>query len=218
MKVLPPFGDWLDTGLVDQRLDYARVVAPWKDAFGRVTVIPLERSQLPDGLLVRFLHVLGVDDARIEAAAKRMPRHNRRRGAKALEVRRLLCQALHRHGLKHRQRQRVGRKLGMLTELFEDDPPFAGLTRERIDSIIARFASRNARFAHDFGIDADGILFRDEPVDGFVRPSCFAWPDLSDEDRLRANDFARRRLGLHQPNGVKVHKVALKGRGQVTFE
>ena len=217
MTALPPFGEWVDTGLEDLRLDFAQVFSPWKEAFGRVTVVPLERSQLPDGLLVRFLRILGVDDARTQAAARQMPRLNRRRGAKALEVRRLLSAAMHRHGLNLRQLRRIGRQLGALSEVFDDDPPFAGLTREGIDSIMARFASRNARFASDFGIDADGILFRDEPADGLARPTCFAWTDLTDEERLSASDFVRRRFGLQLPDGVEVKEKARKRSGQVTF-
>ena len=218
LMFMPPFEEWMDTGLGDERLDHGPLFAPWKDAFGQVTVIPLESSRLPDGLLARFLEVLEVDDGRIVAAAKQMPRINRRGGAKPLEVLRLLNIALHRQGLHRWQRGQAVKRLGPLSELLDDNPPFAGLTPEQIGSIVNRFGSRNARFARDYGVDSQGVLFRDEPSDRFVRPTRAAWSDLSDDERLRVTAVVRCRLGLELPEGAVVRSDPRKQTGSVTFE
>ena len=217
MMALPSFEEWLDTGLCDERLDYAPLFAPWKDAFGHVTVIPMESSRLPNGLLARFLEVLGVNDGRIVAAATQLPRLNQRRGAKSLEVQRLVSIALHRHGLIRWQRLQAAKRLGGLFELFDDDPSFAGLTSEQIGSITNRFASRNARFARDFEVDAHGILFRDRPSDRFVRPTSAAWDDLSENERMRVQEVVRRRLGLELPEGDIVLSNTRNPNGGLTF-
>ena len=125
-EALPPFADGLEENLHDLRLDYARLFAPWREAFGRVTVIPLERSRLPDGLLARFLDILEIDDARAVAAAKRLPQFNRRHGAKSLEIRRLTGVLLGRHGWPHWRRAQAMNRLRGLSGLLDDDPPFAG--------------------------------------------------------------------------------------------
>lgn len=199
--VTPPFAGCLDEGLNEERMDYGRVLAPWKDAFGAVTVIPLERSRLPRGLLARLLDTLEVRDARIVAAARRLPHLNLRRGAKLLEVRRLVAVALHGHGLAEWQRARCLGRLGGLARLLDDDPPFAPLSRRQMGDVMDRFAHRNARFAREFGVDAAGDLFRDEPGDALVRPTVAAWDEFSEDERLAAVDFVASRIGLLLPAG-----------------
>lgn len=201
--VSPPFTDCWEAGLDDERLDYNRVFAPWKQAFGRVTVIPLQRARLPEGLLARFLDILEVDDARTRRAASRLPRHNRRPGGKSVEVRRLTGLALRRHGLLAWQRARCLETLEPLRRVFDGDPPFAGLSPAQIGTVVQRFASRNARFAREFGVDAGGELFADEPVDGFDRPVRPTWRDLGDDERSKVIHFVRSRLGIKLPQGIE---------------
>ena len=202
----PPFAQWVEEMLDDHRLDYARVLDPWKEAVGQVTVVRLERSRLPDGLLPRFLHVLGVDDPRIVAAAARLPRLNSRLGAKLLEVRRLINVALRRQGLDDRQRALAAARLGGLARLLPGDRPFAGLTHEEIRRIGCRCAARNARFARDYGIDGGGALFRDPPTDGYARPERASWDDLGSEEKRAVTAFMRRRFGLELPAGARVRR------------
>lgn len=218
MTVLPPFEDWLDTGLADGRLDFARVLAPWRDAFGKVVVVPLERSSLPDGLLVRFLEILGVVHAGIVTAAQQLPRYNLRRGAKLLEIRRLASEILYRHGVNKWQRVYAKKMLAPIAGVLDDDLPFAALTQEQIGEIDRRHAAQNARFARAYEVDANGNLFCDEPVDRFVRPTRAAWTDLSDDERRKVSDLIRQRLGVNLPGGEKVQQGVRTSAGWVTFE
>ena len=122
------------------RLDYNQSFAPFRTAFGdRVRVFALERSRLPQGLLVHFLEILGVHDGLNVAE---LARANARPGAKALEARRVV-------------RQRVGsrylsdgvllsRRIAWLPSLFVDDAPFAGFGLEEIRRIEALFGAANA--------------------------------------------------------------------------
>ena len=218
MSVLRPFPEWLETGLNDSRVDFAGVAAPWKETFGRVTVIPVERSRLRNGLLPHILEVLGVDDAAVAAAARRLPGLNSRNGGKLLEVWRLLSIALQGHGADLQQRLRAKVLLRPLSAALDYDPPFAGLTREQIEVIVDRFAGANAHFAREYKVDVDGELFRDAPVDRFVRPTRKSWQDLSDMERQRVVDLVRRKLGVILPDGTKVRPNEAKRAGQVTFE
>ena len=92
------------------------------------------------------------------------------------------------------------------------------MTREQIDSIMERFALRNARFAVDYEVDGEGVLFRDDPVDRFVRPMRAAWTDLDPDERRKVTDFVRCRLGLNLPDGKTTGRGAHKRPGQVTLE
>lgn len=209
MAVVPPFAEWLKRQLDDQAPDYLRMLDPWKAAFGKVTVIPLERSRLPNGLLHRFLEVLGVDDARLLTAVQGMDRRNVRLSAKQLALLHLLTNALHRHGLDREERQRARNRLGDTAALFDDNTPFAPLSREGIDAIRARFSRANARLAREYGLDAGTGLFRNELADDWVRPSMAGWEAYTDAERQRVRDRVRRRLGLTLPDG---HPVAGEGR------
>ena len=173
------------------RLDYNRRFAPFRAAFGdRVRVFALERSRLPQGLLVHFLEVLGVHDGLNVAE---LARANARHGAKALEARRVV-------------RQRVGsrylsdgvllsRRIAWLPSLFVDDAPFAGFGLEEIRRIDALFGATNARFARDYGIDRAGVLFRD-PVDQRRRRNVACWQTLPREERLLARRYVLDRTGI----------------------
>ena len=73
----------------DTGLDYNVILAPFCEVFGdRVKVFPLEPSRLVDGLTTHFQRILGVDRPRHPAGT--LARANARRGAKELEVRRLV--------------------------------------------------------------------------------------------------------------------------------
>lgn len=215
MAVVPPFPDWLEAGLNDYHADLEGVAAPWKEAFGRVTVLPIERSRLPNGLLSRVLEFMGVHDDAIVAAAQRLPRLKARAGAKAVEVERLLSIALHSHGLTQQQRLQALHRLGPLSKALCDDLPFAGLTRDQIDAIAKRFAASNARFARSYGVA--GALFQDAPIDRFSRPSRAAWRDLSAAERRKVNDLARRKIGVTLPDGAKVGRDEALRAGQATL-
>ena len=52
--------EWFDGVRMDyNELDYNKMFKPWRESFGKVTVRRLETSQLPRGLLVHFLGLLG---------------------------------------------------------------------------------------------------------------------------------------------------------------
>ena len=155
--------------------DYNVVFAPYRAAFGaRVKVSPLEPARLPQGLLAHFLQQCGVHAD--PAAVARLPHANTRRGAKATEVFRLARARV------DPGRPRIG-KLNRLRLLIDDDAPFAGLSLAEIRDIQAHFAAANARFAREYRIDDDGVLFRDEALPDGPRPNIAQWQDLSPKER-----------------------------------
>ena len=175
-------------------LDYRRVFAPWRAAFGeRVAVTPFERSRLAGGLLGHFLGLLGAGE--LAARADDAPA-NVRCGAKELEVRRLTALALRRGGIDHRRVVRVLEALDGLATLLLPDAPFAGLSGDRARALMDRFAGANAAFARDYGIGAAGVLFRDPPVDALARPNTARWCDLSVVEREAVREHVMRTLGV----------------------
>ena len=71
-------------------MDFNATLGPWREAFGsRLAVYPMEPSRLPQGLLEHFLGVLGIALHGADATAH-LRRENQRRGAKDLEVQRLV--------------------------------------------------------------------------------------------------------------------------------
>ena len=155
--------------------DYNVVFAPYRAAFGaRVKVSPLEPARLPQGLLAHFLQQCGVHAD--PAAVARLPHANTRRGAKATEVFRLARARV------DPGRSRIG-KLNRLRLLIDDDAPFAGFSLAEIRDIQAHFAAANARFAREYRIDDDGVLFRDEALPDGPRPNIAQWQDLSPKER-----------------------------------
>ena len=165
------------------RLDYSAVFAPFRAAFGdRVRVLPLERARLAGGLLAHFLvEILGVQ-ARAPGASS-VAWANARPGAKELEVRRLVCESV---GTP----LPAAGKLVWLPALLDGDSPFAGFAPDEIDNIAARFADANARFARAYGVDAQGVLFRDDDASHGRRPSNVArWEDIGAPARRRVRRY-----------------------------
>ena len=194
---LRPFEECIEGWFADQRLDFNDVFLPWLDAFGEVAVSPFETGRMPRGLLVHFLRLLGIDDERLFRAAARLPLRNPRLGAKEVEVRRMVGVALASHGVEEWRRPTVMRQLGDLARLFEQDWAFAGMRREQVSRFDAYFAESNARFAEDYGIDADGVLFHDEiPGDFDERGRPASWDDLSGMERRDVKRHVRRSLGI----------------------
>ncbi len=178
------------TGVV---LDYNAVFAPWREAFGdRVRVFPLEPSRLGRGLLAHFLGVLGVSDVDPRLLA-RLPRANVRPGAKELEARRLAAAAM--RGLDAAERRRRLYGLSMMSALFDDDTPFAGLGADRARAVMARYEAANARFAREYGIDADGVLFRDPVFDG-CGGAMACWDDFGEGERRRVRRYVLDAAGV----------------------
>ena len=85
-----------------------------------------------------------------------------------------------------------------LPKLIDGDAPFAGLTETQVQEIAARFAAANARFAIDYGIDANGKLFDNERsiLPPMARPTAFDWQDFSVPERIRIERLARRTAGV----------------------
>ena len=179
------------------RLDFNQTFAPFRTAFGdRVRVFPLEGSRLPQGLLVHFLEVLGVGD-KVNVAG--LTRANRRFGAKALEVLRLVRERVGSQYLG--DGGRWSRRLAWLPSLFVDDAPFAGFGLDEIRRIEALFGPANARFARDYGIDTAGVLFRD-PVDARRRPNVARWETLPRPERLLARRYVLDGTGVDLDPGL----------------
>ena len=188
---------WFDDMHMDyNELDYNRLFQPWRKTFDKVTVRPFEPSQLPRGLLVRFLGLIGIRDGRLFRATTRLRQQNPRSGAKDLEIRRLVGVALAREGVEQRRRARAVYGLD-LAGVLQDDWPFAGWTREQALAFDDLTAESNARFARDYGIDDGGILFRDElPQDFDKRGRPASWEDLSVVERRAVRQYVIRELDM----------------------
>lgn len=197
-------GGWFaDAGLDYNELDYNRMFRPWRDNFGQVTVRPFEKSQLPRGLLVQFLGLIGIHDERLFRATTRLRQQNPRLGAKSLEIRRMVGVALERQGVEERLRTSAVDGLDLRGVVYEDWP-FAGWTREQALAFGDHNAESNARFARDYGIDDSGILFRDElPHDFDRRGRPASWEDLSAIERKTARQHVIRALGVDIENGSR---------------
>ena len=172
-------------------LNYRRVLAPWRAAFGdRLTVVPLERTRLPHGLLAHFLDFLHTGN--LDAGGLEF--HNARPGAKAVEAQRRIGAALRMRGrnpgLKRRKRWRE------IPKLFRSDTPFAGFSADEAQALMACFEASNTALAREYGIDPDGILFREPVIDDRARPNVAAWHDLDDDEQAAVRAFARRTLGV----------------------
>lgn len=189
-------GWFADRRLDYNELDYNQLFEPWRDNFGKVTVRPLETSQLPQGLLVRFLGLIGIHDERLFRAATRLRVRNPRLGAKDLEIRRLVGVALARHGVDPTRRASLVDRLSF-TSVLREDWPFAGWTREQALAFNDLTAESNARFARDYGIDDGGVLFRDElPQDFDRRGRPASWDDLSIVEQRAVRQHVIRELDI----------------------
>ena len=197
-RIGAPFARFVDKALdADEGsiVDYRAVFEPFRAQFGdRVNVTPLEASRLPDGLLAHFLALCGTDAGAADVAD--FGRANPRQGAKHVEVCRLVIwahlDALRRDG--RRWPPRLPRK--GLRGLLDDDTPFSGFDLAGIRRVEAIFASANAAFARDYGIDAHGTLFQ-EGVRGEGRRANMArWEDFSPAEQRRVRRYVRRRTGV----------------------
>lgn len=207
---------WFDGVRMDyNELDYNKLFEPWRESFGKIAVRPLETSQLPRGLLVHFLGLIGVHDERLFRATTRLRPLNPRLGAKDIEVRRLVGVALEKRGVEPRRRVRIVDGLNFAS-LLRDDWPFAGWNREQAMAFNDLTAESNARFARTYGIDDDGVLFRDElPQDFDQRGRPASWEDLSDVERKAVRQHVMRTLGVDVENGNNHHgceSVVIRGR------
>ena len=172
-------------------LNYRHALAPWRAVFGeRVCVVPLERSRMPQGLLVHFLDQLGAGDLDVSG----IEFNRSRRGAKYIEANRLISSALRRRlsaalygrGLRSRR----------LPQLLQSDLPFAGLAADEARLLMQRFEAENAAFAREYAIDPGGLLFRDPVIDDRARPNVATWDDFDDEERDAVRTFALDKIGV----------------------
>ena len=202
----PRFEDCVAGYLSNTRLDYAGVFRPWRDTFGAVRIIPLQRSRLPRGLLVHFLQTLGVDDERLLSSVEKLPNAHARPGAKAAEAYRVTRAGLAALGLAH---QECGRLLDHvaagLRELLLNDRPFAGLSNEQACEVAHHFAPMNRSFARAYGVGVDGELFPDPVGDSYARPSIARWEEFEPLERSALRAYLRARLGLQLPDRLPTH-------------
>lgn len=179
---------------IDQHpwLNYRQVFGRWRDVFGdRLTVVPLERSSLTHGLWAHFLQLLGACDM---AADTMVPVKNARWGAKSLEVSRLALSAWWWRGWRFRKDHQILNR--RIPGLLGCDEPFAGFTADEAQRLMACFHAENAVFAREYGIDSDGILFRDPVVDDRSRPNVASWSDLEDRERSAVRVLLMKELGV----------------------
>ena len=177
------FAAAIEQYLQSPTFDYNWVFKPWRDTFGdRIVIVPLERTRTASGVLGHFLSVVGaVDPALAEVRLRKNPRI----GAKHVEVLRLAGAALAALPLDRRARSaRLDSLRLRVPALLAADLPFAGLTAAQVASVGERFAASNARFAGEYGIDPDGVLFR-QPDDGLARPAIADKTNFSEVERTR---------------------------------
>ena len=180
--------------LDDGRLDYNVLLSPWRDAFGDgLRVHPLEPSRLPHGLVAHFFAELGEADLALASPVRRI-RANRRVGARHLAVCRETARLLA-HLAPDERGARLARLRPLLPLVFGADAPFAGLAPDQAAAVMAHFAAANARLARDYGIDADGVLFRDPLPAGGRRPNRPDWGDLGCRERWIAGLCVRGAAG-----------------------
>ena len=190
-----PFEAFLKARLDSWRYDYNECFRPWRDAFGnRLVVYPLEAVRMPTGLLPHFLGVLGAPELASRVALAHL---NRRLGAKQLEVARLVAVALHDEMLDRKTASRLLKNVlrAVSTQLTED-APFVGLEPEQRRAVAERFAESNARFARDYGIDADGVLFRGPAAVEEERANRARWEDFTDHERRTVARIVRDLAGV----------------------
>ena len=187
-------------------LNYRHVLAPWRKVFGdQVTIVPLERSRMPRGLLPHFLDHIGAGDLDVSGARNRLPR----RGAKFLEANRLISSALLQRGVRPSRELRSRKR--RIPKLLRSDLPFTGLTADEARLLMQRFEAENAAFAREYAIDSSGILFRDPVIDDRARPNVATWGDLDDAEQEAVRAFARQTVGVDPaPRGrTPTHRIPL---------
>lgn len=161
-------------------LDYGSVFAPWREAFGRVIVTPLEVAREHGGLLPHFLKLIGAEA--LTRKATRLSVANKRPGAKALEILRLTAIELADRSL---DRKAVASLLAPvrqeLPSLLDWDIPFAGLSREQARAVTAQWREANSK------LGLEETLGR-EP-DDIWRPAMARASYFCDEERARVRAY-----------------------------
>ena len=180
--------------LASGEVDWRTLFEPWRKAFGAssLVVTPLERGRLGGDVESHFLRQLGERDPPTYA---RRPHANVRPGAKALAVAQMAGMALKAAG-REPQRVKQFSVNRRLAAVLRHDAPFAPMTAEEIGEVTERFAASNARFAREYGIDDDGVLFREATLDRHRRPNVASWNDLGSGERRRARLLALATLGV----------------------
>ena len=97
--------------------------------------------------------------------------------------------------------------------MLRHDAPFAPMTAEEIGEVTERFAASNARFAREYGIDDDGVLFREATLDRHRRPNVVSWNDLGPGERRRARLLALAMLGVDIAPGGRTANRWYRGVG-----
>ena len=169
---------------------------PWRDAFGaNVAVFPLESGRPAEGLLPHFLGLLGAaDPATLRRVARLRLRANVRIGAGDVEVRRRVAELL--RGRAEQECRRAMRRLDGLPALLGNDPPFCAFDAPGATAVARHFACSNARFARRYGIDEDGVLFRNPvAVDDRVATR-LDWADFDPGTRRAVRAWVRCRIGI----------------------
>ena len=188
-------------------LDYNRVFAPWREVFGdSVTILPMDSAHPPDALLERFLRLLGAGDLALDP----QPSLNARLGAKEMEVRRLTAAALTGR-VPPRRLQPMMARLRELPGLLEPDAPFAGFSRAQALELMERLEPENAAFARNYGVDAEGNLFRGPVVDGLARPNVAQWHDLEPGEQRSVRDYVQRTVGVDPTPRVRPRVALSRG-------
>ncbi len=176
--------------------DYEAMFRPWRDAFGaNVAVFPLESGRPAEGLLPHFLGLLGAaDPATLRRVARLRLRANVRIGAGDVEVRRRVAELL--RGRAEQECRRAMRRLDGLPALLGNDPPFCAFDAPGATAVARHFACSNARFARRYGIDEDGVLFRNPvAVDDRVATR-LDWADFDPGTRRAVRAWVRCRIGI----------------------
>lgn len=185
----------------DTILDYNRVFAPFRAVFGpRLRVFTLAQAERSGGLVAHFLAQVGA--AAHLARSGCGARANTRRGAREIEVRRLLCARL---GGKAGMAM-INRRLPELTARIGADAPFAGFDETMIDRLTTRFAEANRRFALDYGVEALPAQFRDAGHgsgrrDAGPRPNVARWEAFDADARRRIRRYVLQRSGIDLDGG-----------------
>ena len=187
------FEDFAAECLASGRLEFNSVFEPWRRVFGTraMVVTPLERSRLEGDVVTHFLDLLGCPAPRWAARLRTNPRPM----AKQLEVARLTNLALGELPLSERRGLKDG-VFSMLRFVFRNDLPVCPLTVTEACGVMSSFEEANARFARDYGIDADGMLFREPVIDGRKRPYRGSWQDFSDRERRLARRVVQDMAGV----------------------
>ena len=179
--------------LASGELDWNTTFEPWRKTFGPASLIvtPLERSRVGEDIRLYFLRQLGERDP---PQLPRWSRMNVRTGAKLLEVNRMAGMALQAAGRAPRKANKFAS--AKMAAGWRRDEPFAALSADEVGAITELFAASNARFARDYGIDANGVLFREPGPDRHRRPNQASWTDLSAGERRNARRLVLDRFGI----------------------